>query len=121
MCIIYNIDKVFKNNCLGGNQGIIILISIYMRYEYIKETKELKDKSEKEQKLELIVNIIKTRNNLDNAMRNYEFAEGDLIDYYLYEIKANQSKLDYLIGEAKQFKLEFNLTNVFEMRGKEVI
>ncbi len=92
-----------------------------MRYEYIKETKELKDKSEKEQKLELIINIIKTRNNLDNAMRNYEFAEGDLIDYYLYEIKANQSKLDYLIGEAKQFKLEFNLTNVFEMRGKEVI
>ena len=43
------------------------------------------------------------------AIKNYEFAEGDLIDYYLYQIKAEQSKLDYLIKTAKDQKLILNL------------
>ena len=55
-----------------------------MNYEYIKETAEIKDKSEKEKKLELILSVIKTRNDLENARKNYEFAEDNLIDYYLY-------------------------------------
>lgn len=33
--------------------------------------------------------------------KNYEFAEGELIDYYLYQIKANQAKLNYLIKKSK--------------------
>ena len=57
-----------------------------MGYEYVKDS-IIKDKSENEKKLELIVSIIKTRNDLQNANNNYEYAEGDLIDYFLYEIK----------------------------------
>ena len=37
--------------------------------------------------------------NLDN--KNFEFAEMELVDYYIYHIKANQAKLDYLIKLAK--------------------
>ena len=39
---------------------------------------------------------------LINANNNYEFADGDLIDYYLYQIKATQSKYNYLLKKAKQ-------------------
>ena len=69
--------------------------------QYLKEQKEIMDKKENEKEIELIKNIIKTRNELKNYNTNYEFAESDLVDYYIYEIKANQAKLDYLIKQAK--------------------
>lgn len=81
-----------------------------MSYEYIKET-IIKDKTESEKKLELIISIIKTRKDLENANNNYEFAEGNLIDYFLYEIKANQAKLDYLLGKAKEVGVELDMFN----------
>ena len=71
-----------------------------MQEEYQKE-KILRDKSELEREIELIKNIIKTREELKNNNKNFEFAEKDLVDYYIYEIKANQSKLDYLLKLAK--------------------
>ena len=92
-----------------------------MNYEYVKETVEIKDKTEKEKKLELILSIIKTRNDLENARKNYEFAEGNLIDYYLYEMKANQSKLDYLINKAKQLGVELDLASSYVLKNKKVI
>ena len=46
--------------------------------------------------IELIKNIIKTREELKNNNKNFEFAELDLVDYYIYQIKANQAKLNYL-------------------------
>lgn len=76
--------------------------------EYVKETK-IVDKTEEEEKSEIIVSIIKTKIELDNIRKNYEFAEAELIDYYLYQIKANQSKLDYLIKKAKDKKIMLNL------------
>ena len=51
---------------------------------------------------DLIRCIIKTREDLENANKNFEFAEGELIDYYLYQIKAVQSKYNYLIKKAKK-------------------
>lgn len=69
--------------------------------QYLKDQKEIIDKKENEKEIELIKNIIKTRNELKNYNTNYEFAESDLVDYYIYEIKANQAKLDYLIKQAK--------------------
>ena len=39
---------------------------------------------------------------LQNARKNFEYAEDGMIDYYIYQIKANQSKLDYLIKVAKK-------------------
>lgn len=78
--------------------------------EYVKENK-IVDKTEEEEKREIILSIIKTKMDLDTARKNYEFAEAELIDYYLYQIKANQSKLDYLIKKAKNEKIMLNLVD----------
>ena len=92
-----------------------------MGYEYVRDSKDIKDKTDKEKQLELIVSIIKTRNDLENARKNYEFAEDNLIDYFLYEIKANQSKLDYLLGKAKRLGVELDLASSFILKNKNVI
>ena len=92
-----------------------------MDYGYIKEGKELKDKSQKEKELELMLSIIKAKNDLENANKNYEYAEENLIDYYLYEIKANQSKLDYLIRTAKEVGVNENVAKAFALKGKRVV
>ncbi|MBR4260525.1 MAG: DUF2508 family protein [Clostridia bacterium] len=92
-----------------------------MGYEYVKEPGEIKDKNEHEKKMELILSVIKTKNDLENASKNYEYAEGRLIDYYLYEIKASQSKLDYLLKKAKQLGIEFDLTSSFVLKNKKII
>lgn len=71
-----------------------------MQEEYEKEFK-LVERTEEEFDIQLVKSIIKTKKDLENANRNFEFAEDELVDYYLYQIKANQSKLNYLIGKAK--------------------
>lgn len=76
-----------------------------MIYEdYIKETNII-DKTEEEKNIELIKSIIFTKKELELANCNYEYAEEELIDYYLYKIKASQSKLNYLLKKAKQKNL----------------
>ena len=61
-----------------------------MEEEYLLN-KMIKGKTEKERK-----------EKLQNARKNFEYAEDGMIDYYIYQIKANQSKLDYLIKLAKK-------------------
>ena len=78
-----------------------------MENEYIKEEK-IKDFTDEERNRQLLINIIDTREKLKKAHCNIEFAEGDLVDYYSYEIKANQAKLDYLIKLAKAKGLVMN-------------
>ena len=78
-----------------------------MENEYIKEEK-IKDFTDEERNRQLLINIIDTREKLKKAHCNFEFAEGDLVDYYSYEIKANQAKLDYLIKLAKAKGLIMN-------------
>ena len=68
---------------------------------YVKEQKII-EKTEIEKEMELIRTIIKTREELKAANRNFEYAQDDLVDYYTYQIKANQAKLDYLIKIAKK-------------------
>ncbi len=72
-----------------------------MEEEYLLN-KMIKGKTEKERELELMQNIIETKEKLQNARKNFEYAEDGMIDYYIYQIKANQSKLDYLIKLAKK-------------------
>ena len=67
------------------------------------------------------MNIKKKKKDLDNARNNYEYADSDLVDYFLYEIKANQAKLDYLINVAKKSGIELDLVNVFLLKNKKVI
>ena len=69
-------------------------------YLYVKE-QLIKEKTEIEKETELITNIIKTREDLKKANRNFEYAQEELVDYYIYQIKAMQAKLDYLIKLAK--------------------
>lgn len=92
-----------------------------MNNEYVRENKIVTDKSDKEKKLELIVSIVKTRNDLEIAHNNYEYAEGHLIDYFLYEIKANQSKLDHLLKKAKELNMEMELVDAIAFKGKRVV
>ena len=66
-----------------------------------KREKLIKEKSELDKEIELVRNIIKTREELKNDNKNFEFAEMELVDYYIYQIKANQAKLDYLLKLAK--------------------
>ena len=60
--------------------------------EFYKKEMPMIEKIATDEESELIRNIIKTRKDLEFANNNYEFADSDLIDYYIYEIKANQAK-----------------------------
>ena len=86
-----------------------------MHNEYMKE-EQMIEKSEREKEVELILSIIRTREELKNANRNFEYAGGDLIDYYTYQIKANQSKLDYLIKMAKSRGITVDMINDIKFR-----
>lgn len=86
-----------------------------MYEEYVKDLK-LIEKTEEELNIELIKSIIKTKIDLENANKNYEFAEGELIDYYLYQIKANQSKLNYLLKKAKKNGIIIDMIKQIEIR-----
>lgn len=77
---------------------------------YIREEKII-EKTEQQKERELIKTIIKTREELKMANKNFEYAQDDLIDYYTYNIKANQAKLDYLIKLAKSIGLEVDMIN----------
>ena len=86
-----------------------------MQEEYLLE-KMLKGKSEKEKEIELMQTIIETKEMLRVARSNFEYAEDDLIDYYTYQIKANQSKLDYLIKIAKRKGIQLSRVNELKAR-----
>ena len=64
-----------------------------------------------ESETELIMNIIKTREELKNNNKNFEYAENDLVDFYIYQIKANQAKLDYLLKLAKIKGIQVDMIN----------
>ena len=66
-----------------------------MYENYIRENL-VEEKSEEEKNQELLINVIKAKRDLENANNNFQYAEDELIDYYTYQIKALQSKIDYL-------------------------
>lgn len=81
-----------------------------MSEEYIKEQKVI-DKTEDEKDLELIISVLKTKQDLNLAHKNFEYAEEGLIDYYSYQIKANQTKLDYLMKKARKKGIALDMIN----------
>ena len=85
-------------------------------YRYIKETPETQKLN---LNLDLISSIFRTQRELINATKNYEFAEGDLIDYYSYQIKANKSKLDYLLKSAKNKGIVMDRIKQIEFKANE--
>ncbi len=88
--------------------------------EYIKE-KLITDKTEEEKRLELIISIIKTKRELENNNKNFEYAEEGLIDYYSYQIKADQAKLDYLVKKAKEKGIILDMINEIYLNKNKVI
>ena len=87
---------------LGNDlSGAVVSENVNYYKQYITD-EVAKGKTEKEREIELMQNIIETKEKLQNARKNFEYAEDGMIDYYIYQIKANQSKLDYLIKLAKK-------------------
>ena len=77
-----------------------------MIYEtYIKESKII-DKTDEEKSLDLVKSLIKTKMDLELASKNFEFADGELVDYYAYQIKANQAKINYLLKKIKRLIID---------------
>ena len=83
--------------------------------DFEKETK-LKDLTEQEKEIELMLSIIKVKNELDVANSNFEYAQDDLIDYYTYQIKANRAKFDYLVKKAKQRGLSLDMIEQIDIK-----
>ncbi len=92
-----------------------------MIYEEFVQENNIIDKSIEELNNVLIKSIIETKKDLKNARRNYEYAEGELIDYYLYQIKASQAKLNYLLKKSKENKLNIDMIKDIEIRKIENI
>lgn len=68
---------------------------------------------------DLVKDLIKTKLDLDIANKNFEIAEAEMIDYYAYQIKANKSKLDYLLKKIKKIGLILDISD--EINIKQVI
>ena len=75
--------------------------------DYVLEGERIIEKTDKEKEIELIMSIMKAKKELDISLKNFEYAHEDLIDFYTYQIKALQSKLNYLTRVAKIKNIEF--------------
>ena len=75
-----------------------------MNGEFLKEFK-IEDKTEVEKDKELIQAIKDIKKSLTNMYNNLQYADSDLIDYYTYQIKAEEAKYNYLIKQAKKKKI----------------
>ena len=80
-----------------------------MQKDYYVREVTIVEKTEMEKEIELIKSIIKTREELKAANRNFEYAQDDLVDYYTYQIKADQAKLNHLIKLAKAKGMEVDM------------
>ena len=92
-----------------------------MQKEYYVREEKIVEKTEIEKEIELIKAIIRTREDLKVANKNFEYAHDDLVDYFTYQIKANQAKLDYLIKIAKAKGIEVDMISDmrFSMEGEQ--
>ena len=88
--------------------------------KYEKEVKFI-EKSEEEKEIELMTSIIKVKQELDTANKNFEYAGGDLIDYYTYQIKANCAKFDYLVKRAKEKGLCLDMIEQIDIKFNKAI
>lgn len=74
-----------------------------MQERFVRET-NIKELQEEQKRQELLNRINESKNHLINMYNNMQFAESDLIDYYTYQIKAEEAKYSYLIKQAKKEK-----------------
>ena len=67
--------------------------------------------NKKNNEIELLKSILATKRELIIANKNFELAEEELVDYYVYQIKASKSKLDYLIKQVKAKGIAVDMIN----------
>jgi len=89
-------------------------------YEDFKREEIIIDKTEEEKKIELIMSVIKAKRELDLACKNFETAEAGLVDYYVYQIKASKSKLDFLMNKAKQKGISLDMIEELYFKRNQV-
>ena len=91
-----------------------------MEEEFVKEHR-IKELTAKDKDEDIIKNVIKAKSELECAINNFEYAENDLIDYFSYQIKANQAKLDYLLKKAKRRGILLSMIEEIKMKTKKAI
>lgn len=72
-----------------------------MEKNFVKE-KKIVDQSNIDKNNELMASLTASKRNLMNMHNNLNLAEGKLVDYYIYMIKAEEAKYDYLIRKVKE-------------------
>lgn len=82
-----------------------------MNGEFVRDDDRIKEKTNLEKEMDLVRNIVMVNEQLNEANNNFEFAEDELADYYTYQIKANQAKLNYLIKQAKTKGITSDMIN----------
>lgn len=71
-----------------------------MREEFVKETKII-DKTEQEHNQDLLKELENSQKRLEAFHENMNFAQDNLVDYYTYQIKAEEAKYGYLLRQIK--------------------
>ena len=71
-------------------------------FQYLLE-KITKTQPEDTDTVELIKNLKSAQDDFETAVNNYEFAnDPELVDYHTYNIKATQTRYQYLLRKAKE-------------------
>lgn len=66
------------------------------------------EKSDRERR-ELLQNLKQAKRDLDIASANFEFVNDEgLVDYYIYQMKAAETRYQYLIRKAKEKNIHIN-------------
>ena len=89
--------------------------------EYTIDEGKIVEKTEEEKQIELFVSLMKAKKELEDANRNFEYAEEELIDYYTYQIKSAHAKYDYLVKKAKDQGLALDMTKQIEIKYNRAI
>lgn len=91
-----------------------------MEENYIKEQK-VREITQEDKNEELINSLRKVKLELEVARNNFEYAEDELVDYFTYQIKANQAKMDYLLGKIKKRGIVIDLPSRLNLLKKNII
>ncbi|MGE5472875.1 MAG: DUF2508 family protein [Ignavibacteriales bacterium] len=112
-----NVAESLEHMKLKGQEKFIsFLDKVSERRSIITRKKKSREELE-----EVVENLKKARNEWVIASMNYEFAqEEDLIDYYIYLMKAAQLKYDYLLKKAKEKGAKWGFEDSFDIKTQEL-
>lgn len=84
--------------CMWSKKGAFLAAKVRSGIEKMRA-----DKEDKLQKEEFMQELTRARADLQTARNNYNFAKDPaLLEYYIYEIKAAETRLNYFLKLAKE-------------------